>query len=371
MKKKILYIILFVFVFMLSGSYYESTMEEQLEVAKESGFYETLSDETLEMLEKIGIDGLDAEKLASLSFTDIMKLVSESFIMKIKEPFYAAVTVTSAAIICAVIQSFCENFAQAGTVVNTVSALTAAAAVLVPIKNVIASAAEVIRDCSDFMLGFIPVYSSVITASGYVSSASGYRTLMLSAVTVISRLAGELIVPLICIYLAMCVAGAVSDIDISGISKAVKSFAVWVLGAAMTVFSGIMGLGTLITSSADSAFSKTAKFLIGSTVPVVGSTVSDALSTVKSCLFATKSILGAYAIIVIAVIFLPPVITLVSWKICLSVSSGIGGIFGNKNLSGLLSSAAAVMGIMLALVVIVAVAFIFSVAIMLMTGGGN
>ena len=371
MKKKFIYIVIIIFAFMLSGSYYEEAIGEQLEIAEESRFSDALSDDVLEMLKKIGIDGLDAEKLASLSFADILKLVAESFILKIKEPFYAAVTVTAAAILCAVIQSLCENFSQTGTVINAVSALSAAATVLVPMKNIITSAAEVIRECSDFMLGFIPVYSSVITASGYVSSATGFRTLMLSAVTVISRLAGELMVPLICIYLAMCIAGAVSDIDISGISKAVKSFAVWVLGALMTVFSGIMGLGTLITSSADSAFSKTVKFLIGSAVPVVGSTVSDALSTVKSCLNVTKNVLGAYAIIVIAVIFLPPIISLVSWKICLSVSSGIGGIFGNKNLSGLLSSASAVMGIMLALVVITAIMFIFSVSIMLMTGGAG
>ncbi len=369
MKKKFIYVLIIVFSILLSGSYYESSVEEQLSIAEESGINNALSKGTLDMLKALGVEGIDYEKLSSLSFCDVIKLTFESFLLKIKEPFRAALTVTTAAILCAVIQSFCENFSQTGTIINTVSALTAAGVILIPLKETVSYSAKVIEDCSNFMLGFIPIYSSVITASGYISSASGFRSLMLAAATVISKIANEIIVPLILIYLAICVAGTVSEIDISSVSKTVKGFATWVLTFSMLIFSGIMGLGTLITSSADGAFAKTAKFLIGSTIPVVGSSISDALSTVRGCLTVTKNVLGTYGILVIAVIFLPPIISLLSWKICLSAASGIGGIFGNKNLSGLLSSASAVMGIMLSLTAVTAVMFIFSVSIMLMTGG--
>ena len=192
---------------------------------------------------------------------------------------------------------------------------------------------------------------------------------MLSVVTLISRLSGEIVLPLICIYLALCIAGSVSDFNIEEISKTVKNFAIWILGISLTVFSGIMGLGSLVSASADSAFAKTAKFIINSAVPVVGSTVSDALGSIKGCIEITKNTLGVYAVFVIAAIFLPPIISLLSWKICLSVSSGICGFFGTKNLSALLIAASSVIGIMLALVILTAVMFIFSVSIMLMTGG--
>lgn len=369
MKRKIL-IILLVFSFFLSGSYYEENIGKQLDYAENSGFMDEISDEAKAILERIGIDGLDPEKLGEISAKDIFILIWESFVSKIKEPFYSVLTVTAAAMICSVAGSFCENFSLTGNVINIVSALSSAAIFLVPVKNLISSASAVIDECSDFILGFVPVYTSAIIASGYVSSGAGFRTMMLGTVTVISKLSDEIIVPLICIYLALCVAGSVSDMNIGEISKTIKNFAVWLLGITMTVFSGIMGLGTLISSSADSAFSKTAKFLIGSAVPIVGSTVSDALSTVKSCLGVTRTVLGTYAVIVIAAIFLPPIISLLSWKICLSVSSGIGDFFGNKSLSGLLSAVSSVVGIMLALVVVTAVMFIFAVSIMLMTGGG-
>ena len=194
---------------------------------------------------------------------------------------------------------------------------------------------------------------------------------MLTTVTAISNLAGKIIVPLICIYFAISISGAIANFDTGELSKTIKSFSVWILTAAMTVFSGVMGLGTLVSASVDGNFSKTTKLMMGTFIPVVGSTVSEALSTVKSCLSITKNLLGVYAIIIIAAIFITPLISLISWKICLSVSSGICAVLENKSLTAILSSASFMLGIMIALVTATAVMFIFAVAIMLMTGGGS
>ncbi len=366
MKTKIIILIL-ISAFCLSGSYYE-IVDEQLNTAKKSGFEDNLSEETVEILRKIGFENLSFENLSSVSFYDFIILVTESFVSKITEPFKAVLSVTAGAIICSVTHNFCENFSQTGKVINAVSALSVSSVFLIPIKSVITTSVSVIEECSDFMLGFIPVYSSAIVASGNVSSAVGFRTLMLSAVTVISRISSEIIAPLICIYIALCVTSSISDVNVGEISKSIKNFSVWLLTLSTTIFSGILGLGTLISSSGDKALSKTAKLFIGTAVPIVGGTVSDAFSTVRSCLEITKNILGTYSIFVIAAIFLPSVISLLSWKICLSISSGIGDILENKKLSSILSASSGIMGIMLALVVMTAIMFIFSISIMLMTG---
>ncbi len=368
MKNKIIIIILILSIF-LSGSYMEENIEENLKIAEESGFLNSISPETFEILEKAGIEGLNFKELSSVSFHNLITIIYESFISKISEPFEAVLTVSAAALICSLIHSFCGDFSATGKVVDAVLTLVAASVIIIPIQNTIEYSSSVITECSEFMLGFIPVYSSAIIAAGYITAATGFRTLMLSAVTLISRISCEIVLPLICIYLAICIAGSVSDFNIKEISKTIKNFALWILGISLTVFSGIMGLGTLVSSSTDSAFSKTAKFIINSTVPIVGSTVSDALGSIKGCIEITKNTLGVYAVFVIAAIFIPSVISLLSWKICLSVSSGICGFLGTKNLSDLLIVASSVIGIMLALVIITAVMFIFSVSIMLMTGG--
>lgn len=348
----------------------EDFIKSGVEVINESKISFYLSEETSEILELIGLDNVTPEKILSLSFEDVLILFFESAAKSFTAPIKAVFSVLAAALICLCVNSFCDNFSETGPVTNAVSALAVSAAVLIPIKDVFIASAEVICECSDFMLGFIPIYSSALAASGNISSAAGYRTLMLGASSVIGRIASETVLPLICIFLALCIAGSVSDINVGEIAKSFKSFAVWVLTAAMTVFSGILGLGTLVTASADGSVSKTAKFLIGTAVPIVGGTVSDALVSLKSCLSVTKNIFGIYGIIVTAAIFLPTIITVLCWKICLSAASSVSRISGNGNLYGLLSSAASALGVVLALLITSSMMFIFSVSILMMTGGG-
>ena len=370
MKRKFL-IIIIIFAFFLSGSAYENIIEDQLESAQNSNFIEHVPENAENILHSLGLDVLEIETFSEITFKDLIGIVCESFIQNFKRPFKTIALIVSAVIVCSVIQSFSDSSGCTETVSNTVITLIAASAFFIPLKEIITYTTKIIEECSDFMLAFIPVYSSAIAASGYFSSATGFRSLMLAAVTIISRISGEIIVPLIMIYLALCISGSVSSVNADEIAKTVKNFSVWILTALMTVFSGILGIGTLVSSTADGNISKTAKFLIGTTVPIVGSTVSDAMSTVKSCISVTKNILGIYAIVVISAIFIPPIISIILWKFSVSFSYAAGSIFGNKPLLKLLDSVSCVIGIILALVIIIAIMFIFAVSIMLMVGSGT
>ncbi len=352
----------------LCGFTYDDAVSEQLDFAKENGVVSALPEEAERVLSALGIGEISPEALSDISFENALGLIAESFSEKIKAPFLAVLSVLAAGLVCSVINNFGSG--EMKTVYSTVCSLAAAAAVIIPVKNVISAAADVITDCSEFMLGFIPIYSSVIAASGGISAAAGYRTLMLGATTVIARLAGSVVVPLMCVYLALCAAGSISPVSISNISKSIKSFAVWVMGASTALFSGIMGIGSIVSSSADGAGAKAVKFVVGSAVPIVGGAISDALSAAKSCLLMTKNVLGAYAIVAAAVIFVPPIISAFVWRISLSVGSAVSEMLDNRELSSLLSASSAVMGIMLAMVSFTAIMFIFSVTIMIISGGG-
>lgn len=371
MKRKTIIFLLPLLLFFLCGaSLEEDFIRSETEKIKSANLSSYLSEETEEILEIIGFDDISTEKILSFSFKDIISFVYESAAKSFTEPLKAVFYILSAAILCSVINCFCDNFSETGPVINAVSTLAVSLTILLPIKEIFTLSAKAIGECSDFMLGFIPVYSSAVAAAGNISSAAGYRTLMLGASSLIGRIASETVLPLICIFLAMCIAGSVSEVDIGEIAKSFKNFAVWVLTVSMSVFSAILGLGTLVSSSADASVSKTAKFLVGSAVPIVGSAVSDALVSLKGCLSLTKNVFGIYGIIVTAAIFLPILITAMSWKICLSSAASISKISGNKNLCGLLSSASSAMGVVLALLVVCSMMFIFSVSILMMTGGG-
>lgn len=207
-------------VLMLCGFDFDDTVEKQLAAAERGGVSDALPESAAEILKSLGVEEMSAQSLSEISFGDAVRLVGESIKERIRAPFLSVISVCAAGILCSVINNFGSG--EMKTVYSAVCTLAAAAEVIIPVKNVLSSGARVITECSDFMLGFIPVYSSVIAASGGVSSAAGYRTLMLGASTAVARLAGNIIVPLMCVYLALCAAGTVAPIGIDSIAKGVK-----------------------------------------------------------------------------------------------------------------------------------------------------
>lgn len=366
MKKTVFILIVIMFSAFLSGSYYEK-VDSNLDLLNESEIIEGISKETIEILNEFGIEEISIEALSNLSLEKILSKIKNYFVSSIKYPFYSITAVLAIGILCVILKNLGGFSQQTKSVYNIISALAVSSTIIIPLKNIIISVTRVIKECSDFMLSFIPIYSSALASTGYVSSAAGYRTLLLGTVTIISKISANVIVPFVCIYFGISIADSVSSINFSQITKYIKDFSVWSLGFLMATFSGILGIGTLITSSVDKIGSKAFKFVVGSTVPVVGGAISDMILTVKSCLVLTKDVLGTYSIIVIAVIFVPLIIEIVAWKINLSVGSILGDLFENKSMSDFFKASSSVMGIILAIIVTILVMMIFSITIMLLT----
>ena len=61
MKKLLICILILSSAIFLSGSYYEESVDEQLEIAAESGISSAVPEEAAKLLEKIGIDDIDAD----------------------------------------------------------------------------------------------------------------------------------------------------------------------------------------------------------------------------------------------------------------------------------------------------------------------
>lgn len=357
MKKRVLLFSAIVFAVFLSGSYFDSEQSILGGIASEY-----LPKELVTVAEDYGIENAE-----DMTFKQLGSAAIEKARESARLPVKSVAAIAAAVLVCAVLK--CIDEKSCGKICETVCVLAVCASILIPVKDVLQSSVETIKHCSEFMLGFIPVYSSAILAGGYVTSASGYGSAMLAVTTAVARIAGELLAPLICIYISLCIAAVVSPVKFGGLPKAVKDMALWIIGVVMSVFSGIMGLGTLVITSSDSVTAKAAKFVMGSAIPVVGSVLSDALETFKGCISITKNTVGIYGIIVLVLIFVPQIISLFIWKICFSAGDFVAKIFESSSVSSLLSSASSVITIMLALVFTVLAMFVFSVTVMLMSGG--
>jgi stage III sporulation protein AE len=105
------------------------------------------------------------------------------------------------------------------------------------------------------------------------------------------------------------------------VGKGIRSLFFWAIGIFTTIITAVFSLQTLISSAADSAAMRSAKYMASGLIPVVGATVSGALSTLAAGISYAKGIIGAGAIIAILSIISAPLVTLLGYRLALSVAS--------------------------------------------------
>lgn len=92
---------------------------------------------------------------------------------------------------------------------------------------------------------------------------------------------------------------------------------------------------------------KSAKYLLGSLIPVVGSSVSDAVMAARGCIDLIRTSVGGFGILVIAAIFLLPMVRVLAWYCAFSIGSFLGELLGAKALRSLMDSFASGFGLLL------------------------
>ena len=119
----------------------------------------------------------------------------------------------------------------------------------------------------------------------------------------------------------------------------IRRAAGWALGLVLILFIGLMTLQTSVSAAADTVTAKSAKYLLGSLIPVVGSSVSDAVMAARGCIDLIRTSVGGFGILVIAAIFLLPMVRVLAWY--------CGELLGAKALRSLMDSFASGFGLLL------------------------
>ena len=170
--------------------------------------------------------------------------------------------------------------------------------------------------------------------------------------------------------MALGITSAVSSgINLSGIIKMISKFTKWILGFVMTLFSAFLTIKQIIASGLDSVSDRAVKFSLTSFVPVAGAALSEAYKSVESSVGLLKSGVGVFALIAVAVMFLPVFLECLLWMFSLWAAKSAGELMNIREPCALLDSMYTVVSTIFALLLSVASVLIISTALVLMTGG--
>ncbi|MBP8594591.1 MAG: hypothetical protein KBI35_09285 [Ruminococcus sp.] len=274
------------------------------------------------------------------------------------------------AVFSAVARAFSSDESPAGRITDMVAALAAVAVALPQICAIYESTAQVVSRTGGFILVFVPTFAGLTAACGGLTSAGAYNLMILGASEMIVALTNSLLLPILGVISALSIStSAFSSKPSEALVNALRKIIVWGITVAMTLFTGFVSLKCTITGRADTALSKTARFVISGAVPLVGGAVSDAYSTVRGSFDVLRCTVGAAGTAAILLIMVPPVVELLLFRGALSLGAAAAELFSAEGLCKLLRSFDSGLAIAQSVLVCYGLMFLICSAILIQSGG--
>ena len=367
MKRFTVFIIVlfFAFSFNVSAENYsaEDFIKEQAQLSGAEDLDKNLPEETREYFNKNEIDPADGNWINSFNIVKIFGDLWQTVIDKIKAPLSFMGLILAVVLISGALNSLETGITH--TTLNFAVTAISAAAVTAPLLSVINSSVAGMQSVSLFMAAFLPVFGTLLATSGHVATSVSMSGLLLGATQVVELIANHLIVPLMCGYLSVSVASGVSPLlSKTTISASIKKLSFWIMSLVTTVFLGILSIQTTVNASADTLTIRTAKFIIGSTVPMAGTVLSEALSTVTASLGILKTSVAIYGVVACGVILLPLLLELLLWRLCLGVTAIACDLLSAETTGKLLRSIDGAISVLCGIILLTGALFIISLSVL-------
>lgn len=383
MKKFIFLMVFFITILLSSFTVYADTEDateyttediynSQYEQSGADALLRELTPEVKKQLKDIGVTSPSWQELNSMSFFDIFGSIMNTIQQQSVTPLNCVVKIMGVVMLVALINSVKSSLGSSSltAVLNSVATLTVSIILIQPVCQTIEYSTTIIKLSADFMLIFIPVMAGIMLTMGQSLQAAGSYTMVMGAGTAVSQISNNILVPLLNTFLGISVVSGISQrVNLSGFCELINKVLKWVLTFTMSVFTAILTMQSIISSSADSAGVKATRFAISSFVPLVGGALSEAYQTVRGCMGMLKSGVGVFAILATGTIYLPAIISCLLWLAAINIAIALAGVFDMGDIIKLLKSVTTVINSLIAILLCCMIIFIVSSAIMLMAGG--
>lgn len=216
--------------------------------------------------------------------------------------------------------------------------------------------------------GMIPITASIWAMGGNVTTAATGSAWFYVMLNVCQTLLASTLIPICCILTVLGICDAISDeIKTGKIMTSIKKIYNFLLGFIMTVLLASLGAQTALSASADTVTARGAKLVSGAFIPIVGGSVGETFRTLAGGVAYLKNIFGIGSIAMIALLTLPPLVSVLMTRFVLLVSGGVADMLGSPTEARLLENLSEVYGTMLAVVSCVSVMFVLGFCIFMRT----
>jgi len=228
---------------------------------------------------------------------------------------------------------------------------------------------KAITDMVALMQILLPILLTLLVAVGGITTSSLFKPIILGAVSIISTLMKDIILPMIFYATVVGIICKISSrIQITKISSIIRQISTAIIGISLTVFIGIISMQGTMTANVDGVTIRTAKFAVDKFVPIVGKFLSDVMETVVGCSMILKNAVGVIGMISLFFICIIPVIKIVSLILIYKFASALVEPITSSKIVDCLNEVSKSLTMLLATVTSVGVMFFIAVTIILGAG---
>ncbi len=355
-KKKIITILIYVFILILSNNITYASGTNSLITEQENlgidDFIEGTEEYSGEFFDDIDISELLGDAIVgNTNNTDILNRILEL----IGPVFLSTLKTMGSILVIVLIHSILKAISD-GLQNDGIAKMIYYVQYILIVTIIMASFSEVIKMVEDTvtnLVGFLnllaPLLITLMMYTGNIVTTSMLEPVIIFMGNFIGNTIQVIIIPLTLVFTALIIISKLSDkVQIESLAKFLKSGIVWFLCIILTIFVSVVSLEGNLGSSIDGITAKTSKSIVSSSIPVVGKILGDVVDTVLGSGIILKNAVGFVGIIIVVGIAIIPVIKLGILSFSYSLLGTILEPIADSKITKLLSQIGDVFKILLA-----------------------
>lgn len=344
---------------------------QQMEVSGAGDLPQRLPQDVQALLDSLRLDTFDPSSYATLEFGNVAQMLTDLLFRQASGPRQTMGMLLAVVLLCALFSGLdgAVGSLSLRRTYQNVAVLAAGGAVLVPLFGLFSRVWETVQQVTVFLSAYVPVYGALLITGGKGMSAVSYQTTLLAAIELLLWLVRSAVFPFLLVSLALGCTGSVAEgFCLDRFGAMIHKATLWMLGLFSTMFAGFLSLQQMVTAAGDSLSGRVVKFSLSNFVPVVGGVLSEAYNTVVGCGTLLRSTVGAFGLVAVILVVLPPLLSCVCWNVGLHLAGGAAALFGLDPLEKLCRTAAGAARVLIAVLAVFALLMILSTSIVASVG---
>ncbi len=317
-----------------------------------------------EEAQKLDIDLSDPEAVLEIDNKNIFDYIVSAIKASVVEPLKILLIVAALSLISQIMASLTDNPESYEIMLVIITFVSISGAIIRSFSSSIGA----INSIQAFMAAYVPIFASISIASGNVAGALSYNSVVLYACEAVTLFATLILKPILICISVLSVTRAINS-EIPDFTSSLRKAFTTMIGLAMTIFTGVIGLQATVGRAADGLGLRAGKYLVSSFVPVLGYTITQSYQTIKSSLSMIRSTIGVFGIVIIAIVFSVPLISIAVYRCFFTIGEWIASLCQSKRISSLMKGLNDVYSLLSVILMMYFIMLIISTGMLIALGG--